>query len=55
MARFMRSCGASLMGMEGTANGGGYEKEACARSERIRERWSLGRGWSRIFFCCVGD
>jgi hypothetical protein len=24
--RFMRSCGASLMGMEGTANGDEYEE-----------------------------
>jgi hypothetical protein len=31
-ARFMRSCGASLMRMEGTANGEECKEEACGRS-----------------------
>jgi len=48
----MRSCGASLMRMEGTANGGEYEEEEAWQRgksdgvERKREgRWSLGEGW----------
>jgi hypothetical protein len=41
-ARFMRSCGASLMRMEGMADDDGYEEEEACEGSRIKENGGDG-------------
>jgi hypothetical protein len=42
-ARFMRSCGTSLMRMEGTADDDGYEEEEACGGSRIQKKKKKGK------------